>query len=94
MIMANNLLRQFSLNANENDWIAVNSILLSINPCQEARELRLPEYLQVALQPGWQGRYRRWRICPSKIFFRLKTRLFPRRTPVDMDEDFVKQLFI
>ncbi len=76
------------------DWRMADKIMLSIEPCVEANHLHIPEFLRIADKIGWKARLRRWKIAPSRIFFVVKCRLFPNRTPVNLDEDFVLELLI
>ena len=74
------------------DWKTTDRIMLSIRPCQEAKELALAEYLQKTLQRGWKGRFQRLLLYPSKVLFRLRTHFIPRRTPIVVDDGFMQQL--
>lgn len=74
------------------DWQAADNIMLLLEPCSAAKHLRIPEYLQLLGQKGWEARYQRWKIFPCRLYYRLKTKFFPRMTPTNVDEVFVTEL--
>lgn len=74
------------------DWQATNRIMLSMEPCAEAKCLHVPEYLRIADKVGWLARFQRWKIAPSKIFYEMRRRFFPRRTPERVEDMFVHEL--
>lgn len=74
------------------DWQVTNEIILSLEPCEEAKQIHIPEFLCIALKQGWLYRLQRWRKFPSRLIYRIKTKLFPRMTPVEVDKTFVHEL--
>ena len=74
------------------DWQAANRIMLSIEPCVEAKQLRIPEFLRAVNEVGWSARLQKWKIAPYKFFYALKVKLFPRKTPLNIEKAFVHEL--
>ncbi|TYZ29944.1 glycosyltransferase family 2 protein [Selenomonas caprae] len=74
------------------DWKKANEIMLSMKPCDEAKRLNVQEFLKIEQKHGWMYRLLRWWICPSRILFSIRKKLFPNRTPTQVDKDFVQEL--
>ena len=76
------------------DWLEADRIMLLMEPCAEAKRLHIPEYLRLVNKEGWPARLQqwKWKIAPSRLFYRLRRRLFPRRTPVNVEDEFVCEL--
>lgn len=76
------------------DWLEADRIMLSMEPCAEAKRLHIPEYLRLVNKEGWSARLQqwKWKITPSRLSYRLRRRVFPRRTPVNVEDEFVCEL--
>ena len=74
------------------DFIASDDIILSSNICDDAKCLRIDEYLKIPKNREWKNRLKRVKFSPSHLLYYIKTKIFPKTTPVEMDSDFVQQL--
>lgn len=74
------------------DFNVSDDIMLSLDACDEAKHLRISDYLKIPKDKTWQSRLRRLKIAPFHIFYRIKTKYFSLTTPVDLDEKFVTEI--
>lgn len=74
------------------DWQVTDQIMLSLEPCSEVKRLRVPEFLQLLSQKDFLSRWQRWKIYPARVYYRIKSKFFPRWTPTNIDEVFVTEL--
>lgn len=74
------------------DWQMADQIMLSLEPCDEARHVRVPEYLRLSFQKGSLVCWRRWMRYPARFYYGILHRFFPKKTPVSIDESFVTEL--
>lgn len=74
------------------DQRKMDKILLSSKIGAEARKFAVDKYLQIPSDNTLKNKWKRVKFCPTKIFFRLKWKLFPRMTNDKIDENFVSEL--
>lgn len=72
---------------------AICHILLSSKPGKEVEKFNIDQYLKIPKKRTWWCRLKRVMFCPGKIIFRFKTVFFPRKTSMEVDEEFLKKMF-
>ena len=76
------------------DFIVSDDIILASNICDEAKYLRIDEYLKIPRNREWKNRWKRLKLAPLRLLYSFKTKLFPKMTSVEMDSEFVQQLML
>lgn len=74
------------------DDAAGRAILLTLEAGEEARKLKVNDFLRLSVNSGWRCRYEKYKRCPSIFLYHIKRKFFPRKTSVDLDIDFVNEL--
>lgn len=75
-----------------NDFKVSNDIIRTLKPCDEAKRLRIKDFVKIPVNRAWKNRLRRFQFAPIRIIHRIKTKCFPRMTPIEMDTEFVRDL--
>ena len=74
------------------DETMVNNIISTIKPCYEAENLNVIEYLKIRDTATIRVKIKKIMCLPSLIAYRMKHKLLPRKTAVDVDNDFINVL--
>lgn len=83
---------QYWIEMLKKDEDEMDKILLSVKGCDEANKESVAKYLRIPNENDLKNKISRVIICPSKILFRIKWKIFPRFAPSEINEDYVFEL--
>ena len=75
------------------DEKSVNDIISTITPCVEADRLNVKRYLRYRDDKTWIGKCCKIMLLPSLVLHILKRNFFSRKTAIDIDSNFVNEIF-